>query len=226
MKQQSKGHNVAYLRRLAKKIKKEKKLTHHQSLDAIAADSGFRNWKHLLKTHNDCNSDKVINPNVVPKGQHLNPYRNLLVAAINELVKTRSITLNPQDFVEAEGSKHIFIELFGHQSVIIWRSIGFDELHVSVWWKYDHNKHPQANLEGTSRERFNHSFPLAKNKYFKNFVGVTVSCWLERRNGKYIQGENKKGIFDIYTRRGEFIELKQLPTQKAKGFMTTGPVHY
>ncbi len=152
-----------------------------------------------------------------------NPYRNLLVGAVNALIEENHISLKLDKEKDEQG--YIFHNLFGYNSVIIWRNIEFGELHISVWWKYNHDKHPQANLKGIEKECFGLSKPLANRSHYRKFVGVVASCWLERKKGKYIQGTNERCIFDIYTRKGELKSLKELPILKPKGYKVSGSFH-
>ena len=93
---------------------------------------------------------------------------------------------------------------------------------ISVWWKYDHSKHPQANFAGSSKEEFSGSLPLAKRKHYPKFVGVTVSAWIERQKGPHIQGKGRKHLFDIYTRTGEKNALSALPDEDPIGYAAEG----
>lgn len=151
----------------------------------------------------------------------MNPHRKLLVLGLNELLGQRLVSLDR----EGADQGHVFANIGGAPSVVSWVEIGHDELRLSVWWKYDHGRHPQANLSGREREEFHTSYPLAKPQRFPEFVGVTVSGWLERRTGKHLQGYDADGLFDKYTRRGELAHLNALPVPKAKGYLTEGPVH-
>lgn len=40
------GHSAEYIKRQAKKIKKEMGIRHHEALERAAQDAGFSNWKH------------------------------------------------------------------------------------------------------------------------------------------------------------------------------------
>ena len=67
-----KEHNIDYLKRLAKNLKKEKGLNHHEALNEIVQNRGFSNWTHFIK-----------NPNANPKnllsdlkGLQLNGFSN------------------------------------------------------------------------------------------------------------------------------------------------------
>jgi hypothetical protein len=230
MKLISKEHKVEYLKRLAKKIKKEQGIPYHQCLDTVAVNIGFSNWKHFLHNKSEnlknlpSNDNYIIEP--VSANEKLNPYRNLIVAATNELIIGKHISLSPDNIDPEQENGHIFLNLFGQPSVILWSNRGFDELLISVWWKYDHSKHPQANLEGNAKENFTTTEPLAKKQHYKKFVGVVVRCWLERRSGKYLQGENQDYISIAYTRRGELANLKEIPTQKPNGYKSSGPFHF
>ena len=92
--------------------------------------------------------------------------------------------------------------------------------------EYDHNAHPQAELRGNSRENFNNTSPLAKRAYYKKFVGITATGWLERKTGQYLMGKERDGIFDIYTRKGEKTQLEEIPTQKPLGFEAEGKFYF
>lgn len=229
MKQKINEHNVEYVKRLAKKIKREQNITHHQALEVAAVNLGFSNWKHFLRNAEENINNLSSNDNIAVKPlsekRKNDPYRNLLVAAVNKLIEEKYISLILGNVNEEQEKGHIFLELFEHNSVIIWRNIGYGELSISVWWKYDHSKHPQANLDGSYRENFNLSKSLANKSHYRKFVGVTASCWLERMTGKYIQGKNRRGLFDIYTRKGELEILKELPLQKPKGYDISGHFH-
>ncbi|MBX3165400.1 MAG: hypothetical protein KF900_13075 [Bacteroidetes bacterium] len=231
MKQIAKAHNVEYLKRLAKTIKKQQNITHQQALDIVAVDKGFNNWKHFLQNAKEKSSKQSSKNDIVVKSlsenEKVNPYRNLLVAAINELIDGNHISLNPifaNTEQEIQERGHIFLNLFGQPSVILWSNRGFEELLISVWWKYDHNKHPQANLKGNSKENFSLPRPLAKRQLYKRFVGVIVTCYLERKTGKYIQGKNREHI-TTYIRKGELDGLNKIPIQKPKGYKISGPFH-
>lgn len=230
MKHKVQEHNVEYLKRLAKTIKKQQNVPYYQSLDLVAVNIGFTNWKNFLHNKNEKSSNLQFKDEdviqTVSEIEKINPYRNLLVAAVNALVAGKHISLYPNSINSEQENGHIFHSLLGEPSVILWSNRGFDELLISVWWKYDHSKHPQANLEGDAKESFNLREPLAKKQHYKKFVGVVTSCWLERRNGKYLQGENQDYIAVIYTRKGELAKLKEIPAQKPNGYKSYGPFHF
>jgi hypothetical protein len=47
--------NIEWLKRQAKKLKKEKNITHTEALDQLAKDNKYVNWKHLQQANK--NSD-------------------------------------------------------------------------------------------------------------------------------------------------------------------------
>lgn len=229
------GHTAAYLKRQAKNIKKEQGISYQASLDKAAMNCGFMNWSHFINLlnaatpdskRNDSGSKEPPNGNVIPGqlGLAINPFRKLLIAALNELLNRNLISLTaPPDSVDESG--HVFLELFEYPSLVMWDDVGFEELRISVWWKYDHSKHPQANLTGNAKESFSCASPLANRVHYKKFVGITASGWLERKVGKYLQGKGNRGIFEIYTRQGEKAELEKIPMPAPHGFAIEGPVH-
>lgn len=226
MKLNSNKHTAQYVKRLAKKIKKEQNIPHHQALDKAAQSIGFSNWKHFLNEAEKVvsTSTPINNTQSKPSGtsKKRDPYRNLLVEAINVLVENNHISLDLDEVDEYNEFGYVFHELFGYNSVISWSNIGLGELRISVWWKYNHGKHPQANLEGRAREKFLSTEPLAKRSHYRKFVGVVASCWLERDTGKYIQGKKRRGIFNTYTRKGELEALRKLKTAIPKGYKDSG----
>jgi len=157
----------------------------------------------------------------------MNPYRNLLAHATNALLADGMISLNANedDRKLDEEDGYWMGELLGESTVISFHNIGFNELRVSVWWKYNHDAHPQANSSGNSKELFLTSLPLAKRTHYSKFVGVCASAWLERKNGKYLQGRGKRGIHDTYCRRGEMRCLGLLPQAMPHGYNLEGPLH-
>ncbi|WP_343328391.1 hypothetical protein [Polaribacter staleyi] len=223
-------YNIKYIKRCAKNIKREQNLPYHQALNITVEKLGFNNWKHFLNEAEKCNNNSPHKINFAPKesieGETRDPYRNLLVGAVNKLIEQNYISLDLGDVNEENEEGHIFCKIFGYSSVIIWRNIGFGELHISIWWKYNHNNHPQVNLKGNQKENFNLSQPLAKRNHYPKFVGVVVNCWLERKKGKYIQGTNRESIFDTYTRKGELKHLKELPILKPNGYEISGPFRF
>jgi hypothetical protein len=127
--------------------------------------------------------------------------------------------------VANEDTSHIETTIAGESAIIAWSGIGFGEVRISVWWKYDHRRHPQANLTSRYREGFRTTSPLAKRRDYPKFVGVICSAWLERRDGKYLQGRGSQHIFETYARKGELELLKRLPNPRPQGYELEGRVH-
>jgi hypothetical protein len=144
--------------------------------------------------------------------------RKLLILATNHLLQNKLISLDGTD----EGEQHCEAVIAGRNSIILWHDIGCQELRISIWWDYDHSKHPQANLIGNSKERFLTSEPLAKRQHYRRFVGAVLSGWLEREKGKYLQGKGKRGLFDLYRRQDAVAPLEALPVPHAEGFLAEG----
>lgn len=153
---------------------------------------------------------------------NMHPLRKLLVEAINHLLAANAIPKKMSLHQDLKG--HCEATIFGERSIIIWRSTGFDEVTISVWWKYDHSKHPQANLDGPYRETFNSEQPLANQSAFKKFVGAVCSGWLTLSDTPYLQGNQKKGIFKAYLRQDQKDYLVQLQNPTSKGFAESGKI--
>lgn len=151
----------------------------------------------------------------------MTPLRNLLVIATNHLVENGYINLDSTND-KGEPKGHTFTEIAGKKTVIIWQGITCEEIRISVWWDYDHEKHPQANLEGMHKEKFQTSRPLAKSQHYPKFIGAMASGWLERKTNKHLQGKDDKNLFDTYIRRTSKSELESIPKAKAVGFDASG----
>ena len=148
----------------------------------------------------------------------MHPLRKLMVLALNDLVGRGLVSLADRD----GESGHVVAEIAGRSSMVLWRDIGFGELILSVWWDYDHSRHPQADLDGAARERFQTPSPLAKRQHYRRFVGATVSGWIERRTGLHIQGTGGRCLFGVYARRGARQVLAAIPDPVPAGFAPTG----
>lgn len=148
MKRKSNGHTDDYLKRQAKDIQKQENISYLQALEKAAKNASFNNWNHFVnssKSNVIPSKEKVeklkvdnLNQPDYDESKAINPYRNLLVAAINEVLDKNLITLNATTPPQQDG--HVFVDLFGFPSVVLWQDIGFEELRISVWWKYNHSK--------------------------------------------------------------------------------------
>ncbi|MET0116417.1 MAG: hypothetical protein ABW090_03230 [Sedimenticola sp.] len=165
--------------------------------------------------------DEEPEPEPVTK---MNPYRKLLILGLNELIKRGLLSLS-WDGQSTEKTSHIETVIAGQNAIVSWSDAGFGEVRISVWWKYDHSKHPQANLSGNAREEFQTPSPLAKRSHYPKFVGVVCSAWLERDQGKYLQGYGNDHLFELYTRRGELEFLRNISDPEPIGYEPEGRFH-
>ena len=184
-------------------------------LNRFARGHGFHTWESFQRAQ--IPAGPVPPKSTVPAATDMNPYRKLLVLGLNAALERGVLSLHGKD----EASSHLHVELAGHPSVVLWDSISHEELTLAVWWKYNHARHPQANLEGNAREEFLVPEPLAKRERYREFVGVVVSCWLERKTAKNLQGIGNEGL-TMYTRRGELAMLAALPNPVPMGFVAEG----
>lgn len=53
MEQKPTGHSAEYIKRQAKKIKKELGIPHHIALDKASQSCGFANWTHFCNCANN-----------------------------------------------------------------------------------------------------------------------------------------------------------------------------
>ncbi len=150
-------------------------------------------------------------------------YRKLLVLGLNAAISQGRLSLKaPTTNAPTDEDGYMMLELGGYPSVFLWNSISIGELRVSVWWNYEHSKHPQANAKGNAQEMFTLTKPLAKRLHYPKFVGATVSGWLERKTGKHLQGRGKQGLFDTYLRKDMKEKLRAMSVPVANGFEAEG----
>lgn len=153
----------------------------------------------------------------------MDKHQKLLILGLNEAIRRGAINLSsPDDAAAADEDGHFFADIAGYPSVVLWNNIGYGELRVSVWWNYDHSKHPQAEMSGNSRETFSTSMPLAKRTRYRDFVGATASAWLERKTGKHLQGKGGRSVFDTYLRADMKVRLEALQEPKPEGYKAEG----
>jgi len=153
----------------------------------------------------------------------MDDFRKLLVLGMNEAIKQGRISLEgPPGNAPTDEDGHLFARIAGYPSVVLWNSISVGELRVSVWWNYDHSKHPQAESSGNARETFSLSNSLAKRAHYPKFVGATASAWLERKTGKHLQGHGKRGVFDTYLRADMKEKLRAIPDPTPEGYEAEG----
>ncbi|MDX3806560.1 MAG: hypothetical protein QHC89_09175 [Bosea sp. (in: a-proteobacteria)] len=149
--------------------------------------------------------------------------RKIMVLGLNEAVKQGRIFMDaPPTDAPTDEDGYLMTDIAGRPAVVNWDSLSSGEMRISVWWDYDHSKHPQADASGNARESFLQSQPLANENHYRRFVGVTVSGWLERKTGKHLQGKGKEHLFEVYMRRGSKELLQKLPDPKPIGYEAEG----
>ena len=221
MVQKIKGYTADYIKRMAKSIKKAEGTTHTEALEKASINCGFHSWKNF---QNELKKVASIRRQETVKSLNKDPYRNLIVAAINELLQQKKINFNvdkEQPGKAGDMDGHFFTKLFGQNCVILWREVSYQELMITVWWKYDHSKNPEAN----GAESF-YDTPSADKRHYKKFAGTVVYGWLERLTEHYLMGKDSGNIGKFYVRQGEKIELENLPFIKPEGFQAEGKFYF
>lgn len=188
-------------------------ITHY--LNDVARQHGYHTWDNLVRAQNAPLPQAPGSTATIATNMH--PYRKLMVLGLNAALDAGMVSLDGKD----EPYRHLITQLAGETSVVRWHGISGDELSLAVWWKYDHSRHPQANLEGNARERFHFDEPLAKRQHFPRFVGVVVGGWLERQTARHLQGHGGQHL-TTYTRRGERQALEALPNPVPRGYLVEG----
>ncbi len=78
MKQNVKKHNVDYVKRLAKNVKREQNISHHEALNLTVQKFGFNNWKHFLNETEKQAKESIEHKKPIPNN-------NLSVTDMNKL---------------------------------------------------------------------------------------------------------------------------------------------
>ena len=153
-----------------------------------------------------------------PFKRQLHPMRRLLAFGLNELLAQGLLSLQPGD--EAPG--YVLTTIAGKRSMVVWQPISHGELRLTVWWGFDPTRHPQIACDGAARESFRCERPLAHREQYNKFVAVTVSCWIERHTGAWLQGRGADYLFGKYVRRSSRRELESIPDPTPTGFAPEG----
>ncbi|MFK5895255.1 MAG: hypothetical protein QM504_18735 [Pseudomonadota bacterium] len=217
------GRTIKRMKQDAKALAKSSGVPLNKALDETAENNGMMcGWSNAIHILRNMHNPSINKPSKVETD--MNPYRKLLVLGLNEVLSRKLLSLD-WDGKSRVNTGHIETTIANFNSIVCWSDAGFGEIRISVWWKYDHSLHPQANLEGSSREEFSSSSPLAKRQHYPKFVGIVCGAWLERDEGKYLQGKKSERIIERYARRGELTYLKSIPNPAPIGFETEGRFH-
>jgi transcriptional regulator with XRE-family HTH domain len=143
--------------------------------------------------------------------------RKLLIIAINILLKENKISLSVDD--EKSGDfygnggfdGYVITDIEGFKSAVIWNYISWGEIEIKVWWNYDEIEFKKLHQDGN---------PTPGCGYYElnRFTGCEVQGWLERKDGKFLQGEGKRGILRRYLSRKMKAELDNLKYEKPAGY--------
>ena len=153
-----------------------------------------------------------------PSKRQLHPMRRLLAFGLNELLAQKMLSLQPSD--EAPG--YILTTIAGKLSVVAWQPISHGEVRLTCWWDFTPERHPQIACDGNARESFRCERPLAHRERYREFVAATVSCWIERREGAWLQGRGSDYLFGRYCRRDAREALEEFPDPIPLGFAPEG----
>lgn len=150
----------------------------------------------------------------------MNPYRKLLVSAVNALLDRGEISLDSDDVCSCVDfdrmcciGHSIKCEIFGCESVINYTHISFGEVRINIWWDFQGEEYNETLKTDT---------PVVRRSELKNHVAVCVGGWLERKTGKYLQGRKTEAVLMRYRRKGELSKLNQLKAPKCHGFAPEG----
>ncbi|HGW6106098.1 TPA: hypothetical protein ACNIQM_004296 [Citrobacter werkmanii] len=153
------------------------------------------------------------------KQKHL---QKLMVIALNHAINAGAIDLDGKSD-ETKRRSRLEFTIGDRPTVINWFDAGYDELRVSVWWDYRpdlmptwRNKHIGRFIFGTS--------PGVSRRFFNHILGACGSCYLERRTGKFIIGDEGNQFFDMYVRENTVHVISQIPDEKPQGYELSGLV--
>lgn len=135
----------------------------------------------------------------------MNQYRNLMVYAVNAALSTGRLSLNPEDDrpedrdprgTESPASERQFVGIIaGKQSIVEWSHHGWDEVSIRLRWDLCDNKHGCRAI---------------------------LRCWLERRNGKHLQGHKTATVGRDYVCRSAVRDIKSLDVAIPNGYEAGG----
>lgn len=135
----------------------------------------------------------------------MNKFRKLIYWGLSAAVDAGFTLPVESDSENPYSSGWIPISVDGWQSMFMWQDIAGQEIRVSVWFDYYHDRNSAAE-----RESFTTGVPIARRCRYPEFLGAMASAWLERQNGHYIQGFDMDGILDAYVGRNVARALDQL----------------
>ncbi len=115
---------------------------------------------HDVATHE--NLTAPVRPPLAKPTRPMHPLQRLLVLGLNHLLQRGLVSLKSAE----DEIGHIFIEIAGRPSAVMWRDIGCGELRLSVWFDLNMLRHPQARKAGEYGERFLTASPLARRDRF------------------------------------------------------------
>lgn len=137
--------------------------------------------------------------------------RDLICIAINEIIKCERIDIsNPNEEI-IDGS--IYTEIIGKKSKISWRGIGYGEVRITIWWGIK-----PAYIDSPATK------PL--NRKMIDALDVCCSGWLERKEGKWLQGYGSDWIFDTYCSKSAEIDLYSIPKVETIGYNKEGKNYF
>jgi len=146
------------------------------------------------------------------------PFRNLIIHGVNRALASGQLSLEPGDIAPG----HMFTSIGDRQSVVLWADAGAGEVRLSVWWDYDDARYRKLHSRAAIAEPFLKSEPLVSRASYPLFVGATASGWLERTEGRHLQGRGNRGIFGRYLRHSNLNALATLPLAIPDGFAGEG----
>lgn len=146
----------------------------------------------------------------------------LMVIALNEVVRKGIINLNDVSVDTADKHKRVTMLIAGKPTILNWFDAGYDELRVSVWWDYQPELMPTWRKKHLSEPVS--ATPSVNRKYFRHILGLCGSCYLERRTGKFIIGEEGSQFFSTYVREESVYALEQIRHESPAGYDTHGRV--
>lgn len=154
--------------------------------------------------------------------KRLENFRKLLVLSVNHLVTEKNFSLiaSATDFQPVCGWTQASVA--GYPSIIIWKEGESAQIQVSLWWNYDHAANPLSRAGKRKSETFDTTQPVAPKDQYSKFIGGTVSGWIERQSGIFLQGVDRQGLFDTYLRRDMFEILDMLSVPRALGYRAEG----
>lgn len=142
----------------------------------------------------------------------------LMVIGLNQAIASGRIDLNGHSgpYTENRSPEVMEMTIGDRPALLSWFDAGYDELRVTVWWDWRPDMMPTWRKKHLHRSA-GYSVPSVARRFYPLILGACGSCYLERREGKYIAG-----FFDLYVREETASQIDAIRFEPANGYELRG----